>query len=159
MLSTKNLKQKRLSKKLSHKFVGPFRITDKVGAQAYRLLLPQTYRIHNTFHVSLLEPYHLRDGDETSANFMQAPELIDDDKMWEVEEIVDKVRDKQGVWYKVKWTGWGEEYNQWLPDEELKNAQELTQAFNKQTVSKRVRSPVLQTQPTVASKRRRRHKS
>ena len=129
MLATKNLKQKRPSKKLSHKFVGPFRIVDIVGAQAYRLLLPSKYRIHNTFHVSLLEPYHLRDCGNADEVFMQAPELIDDDELWEVEEIVDKVKNREGVWYKVKWTGWGEEYNQWLPDEELKGASKLTQAY------------------------------
>lgn len=71
MLATKNLKQKRPSKKLSHKFVRPFRITDKVGAQAYRLLLSSFYRIHNTFHVSLLEPYHHREcADGTDDVFM-----------------------------------------------------------------------------------------
>ena len=35
ILSTRNLKQKRFSKKLSHRFIGPFRIEAKVGAQAY----------------------------------------------------------------------------------------------------------------------------
>ena len=35
MLSTRNLKQKWPSKKLTHKFVGPFRIEDEVGVQAY----------------------------------------------------------------------------------------------------------------------------
>ena len=101
MLSTRNLKQRRPSKKLSHQFAGPFRIKDKVGAQAYHLTLPTNYRIHNTFHVSLLKPYQLRDSAE-SADFMQPPKLIDDEEQWEVEEIVNKVRNKEGVWYKVK---------------------------------------------------------
>ena len=43
MLTIKNLKQKRLSKKLSHKFVSFFRIVDKIRAQAYRLLLSIIY--------------------------------------------------------------------------------------------------------------------
>lgn len=163
MLSTKNLKQKRPSKKLSHKFVGPFKIIDKVGAQAYRLLLPQIYRIHNTFHVSLLELYHLRDCGAASEDFMQAPELIDDDEMWEVEEVVDKVQNKQGVWYKVKWTGWGEEYNQWLPDKELKGARELTDAYKQtytQAGNKRKQTQqIIEPHTKSVSKRRRRHKS
>ena len=57
MLSAKNLNQHRPSKKLSHKAIGPFRISELVGKQAYRLNLPTTYRIHPVFHVSLLEPY------------------------------------------------------------------------------------------------------
>ncbi len=158
MLATKNLKQKRPSKKLSHKFVGPFRIVDKVGAQAYRLLLPSTYRIHNTFHVSLLEPYHNRDGGDASEPFMQAPELIDDDELWEVEEVIDKVKNKEGVWYKVKWTGWGEEYNQWLPDSELDGANELTRAYEARAASKR-KSPVAvdeSSTPALSRSKRRR---
>ena len=133
ILATKNLKQKRPSKKLSHKFVGPFRIEDKVGAQAYRLRLPASYRIHHTFHVSLLEPYHHRECGDASDVFMQAPELIDDEEMWEVEEIIDKVKNKEGVWYKVKWTGWGEEYNQWVSNEDILGASELVEALMGQT--------------------------
>ena len=164
MLATKNLKQRRPSKKLAHKYVGPFRIMDKVGPQAYRLLLPSTYRIHNTFHVSLLEPYHLRDCGEAAESFMQAPELIDDDEMWEVEEIVDKVKKREGVWYKVKWTGWGEEYNQWLPGEELKRANELTQAYDAQAVGKRKHKEPneeavqIGRQPSLRKRKRRKQK-
>ena len=66
ILVIKNLKQKRLSKKLSYKYVRPFRIIDKVGAQAYRLLLPSLYRIYNIFYISLLEPYNLRASDATT---------------------------------------------------------------------------------------------
>ena len=57
MLTAKNLNQHRPSKKLSHKAIGPFRIEKCVGKQAYRLTLPDTYRMHPVFHVSLLEPY------------------------------------------------------------------------------------------------------
>ena len=139
MLSTKNLNQKKPSKKLSPRFVGPFRVQDKVGAQAYRLLLPATYRIHNTFHVSLLEPYHYRADDEHTDSFMQAPELIDDEEIWEVEEVLDKVKNKQGVWYKIKWVGWGHEYDQYLPSEELDTAAELRQAYEEKVGRKRKR--------------------
>ena len=140
MLSTKNLKQKRPSKKLSHKFVGPFRVEDKVGSQAYRLTLPNTYRIHNTFHVSLLERYHHRTGDAEAESMLQAPELIDDDEQWEIEEIVDRVGGRKGVRYKVKWLGWGPEYNQWLPEEEFERASSLVREFeNARSVKRRKR--------------------
>ena len=137
MLSTKNLKQKRPSKKLSHKFVGPFRVEDKIGAQAYRLTLPNTYRIHNTFHVSLLEKYRHRAGDATAESMLQAPELIDDDEQWEIEEILDRVGGRKGVRYKVKWSGWGPEYNQWLPEEEFERASSLVREFENARAVKR----------------------
>ena len=139
LLSTRNLKQKRPSKKMSHKFAGPFRVEDKIGAQAYRLTLPNTYRIHNTFHVSLLEPYHHRAGDAEAEQMMQAPDLIDDEEQWEIEEILDRTGGKKGVWYKVKWLGWGPEYNQWLPEEDFDRAANLIEEFNEQARRKRRR--------------------
>ena len=44
-----------LKKKIAAKYIGPFRITDAVGKQAYRLALPSSYKIYNVFYVSLLE--------------------------------------------------------------------------------------------------------
>ena len=66
LLSIKNFKQKRLSKKLSHKFVDSFRMKNKIDEQTYRLTLSNIYRIHNIFHVSLLKSYlHRVDDSET----------------------------------------------------------------------------------------------
>ena len=70
ILIIKNLKQKRLSKKLSYKFIEFFRIKNKVGAQAYRLRLSTFYWIHYTFYISLLEPYHYRECGDTSDIFI-----------------------------------------------------------------------------------------
>ena len=39
--------------KLAPRYVGPFRITKKVGAVAYQLELPQSLSaVHNIFHIS-----------------------------------------------------------------------------------------------------------
>ncbi|KAK8651488.1 hypothetical protein V6N13_141089 [Hibiscus sabdariffa] len=44
--------------KLSPRFIGPYRILERVGTVAYRLELPpQLSRIHNFFHVSMLRQY------------------------------------------------------------------------------------------------------
>ena len=45
------------SQKLTSKFLGPFLITAKLSDVVYRLKLPKTLRIHNVFHISLLEKY------------------------------------------------------------------------------------------------------
>ena len=41
-----------LSRKLTAKFVGPFRISQVINLVAVRLEVPDDWRIHNVFHVS-----------------------------------------------------------------------------------------------------------
>ena len=57
LLSTKNLKFKNVPVKLQKRFVGPFEIIEKIGAQAYKIQLPDDWFIHNVFHVSLLKKW------------------------------------------------------------------------------------------------------
>ena len=57
LLSTKNLKFKNVPAKLQKRFVGPFEITEKIGSQAYRVKLPDTWTMHDVFHVSLLKKW------------------------------------------------------------------------------------------------------
>ena len=55
MLSTKNLRLDVPKKKIAAKFIGPFRVLDAIGKQAYRLALPTLYYIYNVFYMLLLE--------------------------------------------------------------------------------------------------------
>nr|DAD47354.1 TPA_asm: hypothetical protein HUJ06_017291 [Nelumbo nucifera] len=47
---------KRAWQKFSPRFFGPFRISGRVEAVAYKLDFPSTARLHPVFHVSLLKP-------------------------------------------------------------------------------------------------------
>ncbi len=129
MLSAKNLKQRKPSKKLSNKAIGPFIIRKRIGTQAYQLALPPTYRIHNVFHVSLLELYHRRDNSNMPA--YTAAELIDDVEEWDVEKILDKRKRRGEFEYLIRWDGYPPEYDQWVPEEDMEHAQELLDAFEK----------------------------
>lgn len=51
-LSTGNLPLRLGSRKLAAKWAGPFLVTDVVAPQAYRLRLPDSWRIHDVFHAS-----------------------------------------------------------------------------------------------------------
>ena len=57
LLSTRNLKMKGIPSKLQKRFVGPFRVIETIGEQAYRLALPDDWKIHPVFHVSLLRAW------------------------------------------------------------------------------------------------------
>jgi len=57
MLNGRNIKTRRPSKKLDHRNHGPFQIEKIVSPLAARLTLPRKWKIHNVFHVLLLEPY------------------------------------------------------------------------------------------------------
>jgi hypothetical protein len=45
--------------KLATRYCGPFEILQKIGPVAYMITFPTSMRVHNVFHVSLLNKYVL----------------------------------------------------------------------------------------------------
>jgi hypothetical protein len=58
-LNWHNIRTTRPMQKLDVNWMGLFKVKEKVGESglAFRLELPERMRIHDVFHVSLLEPY------------------------------------------------------------------------------------------------------
>jgi RNase H-like domain found in reverse transcriptase/Reverse transcriptase (RNA-dependent DNA polymerase)/Integrase zinc binding domain/Chromo (CHRromatin Organisation MOdifier) domain/Zinc knuckle len=129
LLWAKNIKSKRPTKKLDFKYLGPFQITQVISSQAYRLRLPQQYgRLHDVFHVSLLEDYYKRAGEEPPP-----PQEVEGEKEWEVEDILDE-KDSHGErMYLLRWKGYPPCEDTWEPESHLEGAKELLTAFRKRT--------------------------
>ena len=78
LLSIENFKQKRLSRKLLHKFINLFRMKNKIDEQTYRLILLNSYHIHNIFYVSFSKSYLHRVDDQETKIIMQILKFIND---------------------------------------------------------------------------------
>ncbi|GKF76837.1 hypothetical protein Tco_0229307 [Tanacetum coccineum] len=74
-------------RKLNPRYVGPFKVLEKVGEVAYKLELPEELsRVHNTFHVSNLKKCH---ADEPLSVLLDGLHI--DDKLHFVEEPLEIV--------------------------------------------------------------------
>ncbi len=78
MLSAKNLKQKKLSKKLLNKMIEFFHIQKLIDKQTYHLDLSIIYRVHSIFQIFLLELYNCRLNDDSILDYLVL-KLIDDE--------------------------------------------------------------------------------
>jgi hypothetical protein len=121
-LSTAHLDVGDRARKLTPKYTGPFVIEEVKSPVTYKLTLPPSLsRIHNVFHVSQLKPYRVDDGQFSGRPQITRPppEIIDGEEEWEVERILDhrtrRVRRGTAVEYLVKWLGYPDSENSWVP--------------------------------------------
>ena len=136
-LNSKYIKTKR-NRKLEAKFFGPFRVLHPVGKQAYKLELPKKWRVHDVFHVSLLEQDTTRKGRVSE----EVPELDAGDKDSE-EYKVEAIRDSAvyanesesghlpSLYYLVAWKGYPEEENTYKPSSAVQHLKKLISSFHK----------------------------
>lgn len=125
MLSGKNYKTTRPSKKLDNVNLGPFAIVEKVSSHAYRLKLQEGMKIHDVFHVSLLRPVPA-DSFPSRRQPPPPPVEIEGEREYVVEAIAAKKSIGGKAMFKVKWLGYrGDEEFTWEP---LENVQD-TQAY------------------------------
>ncbi len=129
-LSGKNIRTKSPSKKLDHRFYGPYLVIERIGTQAYRLKLSQLVgSIHDVFHVSLLEPY-VSDG--RRAPEPPPPIDVDGEEEYKLEEILKSAYRYNAFCYCVKYRGYSAEESEWLPAENLAHAQDMVREFHSQ---------------------------
>jgi len=129
-LLPRNIRTTRPCKKLDYKKIGPFKILARIGESAYKLDRQPSMRIHNTFHISLLELYH---DDKFPSQRAQPPPpiIIEGEPEYELEQIIDSRLHYRKRQYRAKWTGYPPEHDKvWYPYEDIENAGSAKQQFH-----------------------------
>ncbi|MCO5604565.1 hypothetical protein L7F22_058733 [Adiantum nelumboides] len=115
--------KKRLFPKLDLRYYGPFQVCDKISDVAYRLKLPEGWKIHNAFHVSLLRPF-----------VGNVPEDMVPEEQREVEELDEilvlahkdrKVKGKVARRYLVKFKNYSPMDAKWMEEAKLVDSPQL----------------------------------
>ncbi|KAJ1039706.1 hypothetical protein NDA10_003202 [Ustilago hordei] len=126
-INRRNWKTRRPTPKLDTWFAGPYPVQEWVGCRAYRITLPANLRVHDVFHVSMLEPARTSSLPQR-AEQPTIPSLPDEDLDFEVEALIDKRSHNGTTEYKVLWRGYSEEAASWEPVENL-NCPDLIQEY------------------------------
>ena len=110
-------------RKLSSRFIGPFKILERIGTVAYRLALPPSMLgVHEVFHVSMLrkytpDPAHVVDWGQievdTDGTFEEGPVCILDSS----DQVL---RHKTVRLVRVLWQNYGVEESTWEREDTMR---------------------------------------
>ncbi|MCO5602504.1 hypothetical protein L7F22_056637 [Adiantum nelumboides] len=110
--------KERLFLKLSMRYYRPFQVCDKISDVAYRLKLPENWKIHNAFHVRVLRPYVGDMPKDMSAE--EQPEAEELDEILAPEQILAhkerKVKGKVARCYLVKFRNYPPMDAKWMEE-------------------------------------------
>jgi hypothetical protein len=137
MISTQNLNTLNKAPKLLPRYIGPYKIIKVISKVAYKLELPKTMKINNTFHISKLKKYNNNNDNifEKSIRKQEVrpdPTIINNEELYEVDRIINSRMRKYGrseprLEYLVVWKGYPLYEATWLP---LQNLQQSKQAID-----------------------------
>jgi transposase InsO family protein len=134
LLSMRNIATTRPTKKFDTRQSGPYRIIQRIGTHAYRLELPGSARIHDVFHVALLQAYRPPTYPGQTAEPPGPVEITDEGEEYEVANIVDSRRNSRTgrLEYLVEWLGYEgtDEHTTWEPKGNLSSAEEMLAEFH-----------------------------
>ena len=109
--------------KLSPRFIGPFKILERIGTVAYRLALPPNMSgVHEVFHVSMLRKYTLDPAHvvnwrqievDTDETFEEGPVCI-------LDSIDQVLRRKTVRLVRVLWRHYGVEESTWEREDTMR---------------------------------------
>ncbi len=129
-LSARNHSTDRPTKKLDHKWLGPFKILKVVSRAALKLQLPKWHRMHPVVSITDVRKYQPDEISERPSHPKPGPTIIDGGEEYEVEKILDSKYIRRRLHYYVQWKGYPSSENSWIPDRDTQNAPDLVTEFH-----------------------------
>ncbi|CAI7899259.1 unnamed protein product [Closterium sp. NIES-54] len=124
LLDMRNLNLSHLPSKLRPRFCGPFLVEAQVTPVTFRLRLPDTWKLHNAFHVQLLKPY--KDPNQQFQGRQLPPPppfLVQDEPEYEVERVLThRRRGGKTLEFLLRWKGYDPTEDSWVVEADMGNA-------------------------------------
>ena len=123
-----------ITTKLAQQYVGPFEVIERVGRLAYRLKVPEDWKVHPVFTIAQLEPAPPPSDDPYQRPRPTHPQAVSaDGQEYDVERLLNKrvVRKGRGLAteYLLRWKGYGPEFDRWYNLKDLQDALELVEDY------------------------------
>ena len=125
-ISTKNIMINRFFKKFDHKMIESYSII-KIVDSFYQVKLSETIKIFDTFHFSLLRKAFMNSLSK-QINELSSLIIIDDEKKWEMNNILNVRRHYRRIQFLVKWKNHDEDRT-WYNSKGFQNAKKIVKNF------------------------------
>jgi len=133
LLSTKDLKwqmKRRRSEKLTEHFIGPYKVKEIVSSNGIELKLPKSIKIHPVVNISRVQLY--KPQVEEQKKIPPKLVIIEGEEEFKVEKILNKRTIKGKEKFLVRWKDYTVEKDTWENRENLENAKELVEEFERE---------------------------
>ncbi|MCO5569394.1 hypothetical protein L7F22_023106 [Adiantum nelumboides] len=128
---TKKKGKARLFPKLSMRYYGPFQTTERINDVSFRLKLPDTWKIHNAFRVSLLKPF--KGGVPDDGEPDEQPEVEENEEILDLEQILahkdTKNKGKVRRRFLVKFKNYPALDAKWMEEEDLADTPQIVNLY------------------------------
>ena len=120
----------RRSEKLTEHFVGPYKVKGIISSNVIELELPKSIKIHPVVNISRVWLY--KSQVEGQKKIPPKPVIIEGEKEFEMEKILNKRMIRGKKKFLVRWKGYMAEEDTWENRENLENAKGLVEEFERE---------------------------